>query len=45
MLLRWYRELVARKTNGSATRASPGRPPVSEDLRDLVIRLPGEDDG
>ncbi len=44
-LLRWYRELVARKYNGSANRASPGRPPVSEDLRDLVIQLARENDG
>ena len=39
-LLRWHRELVARRwTYG---RLSPGRPPVAREVRELVLRLARE---
>ena len=37
-LLRWYRELVAEKYDGSAKRGS-GRPRVAGEIQDLVIRM------
>ncbi|MCP4570448.1 MAG: helix-turn-helix domain-containing protein, partial [FCB group bacterium] len=37
-LLRWYRQLVAQKYDGSKRRG-PGRPRVKEVIRDLVIRM------
>ena len=36
-LLRWHRELVARKW--TYRRRSPGRPPIDPELRELVLRL------
>lgn len=44
MLLRWYRELVAAKYDGSARRGA-GRPRVSGEIRDLVIRMAIENRG
>ena len=37
-LLRWYRNLVAKKYDGSAVRG-PGRPPTKTDLAKLVIEM------
>jgi hypothetical protein len=37
-LLRWHRELLARRWTYPHTR--PGRPPVDKQVRDLVLRLP-----
>ena len=37
-LLRWYRNLIARKYDGSAKRG-PGRPRKAADLRDLILRM------
>lgn len=37
-LLRWFRLLIARKYDGSAKRG-PGRPPKSEDIRALIVRM------
>src|SRR5437763_7222789 len=39
-LLRWQRELVRRKW--AQPRRSPGRPPVDRGVRELVLRLAGE---
>jgi putative transposase len=39
-LLRWHRELVRRKW--AQPRRSPGRPPVNDRVRQLVLRLAGE---
>jgi hypothetical protein len=36
-LLRWHRELVARRW--TYRRRSPGRPPIDRELRELVLRL------
>jgi transposase InsO family protein len=40
-LLRWFRELIARKYDGSAKRG-PGRPPVMEQNRELVVKMAKE---
>ncbi|HJL14440.1 MAG TPA: helix-turn-helix domain-containing protein [Sandaracinaceae bacterium LLY-WYZ-13_1] len=40
-ILRWYRRLVAQKYDGSSQRG-PGRPPVDEEIRDLVLRIARE---
>jgi len=43
-LLRWYRQLVARKYDGSKKRG-PGRPRIEETIRDLVVRMALENPG
>ena len=40
-ILRWYRELIAQKYDGSAKRR-PGRPPVKKEIRQLVLRIASE---
>jgi hypothetical protein len=42
-LLRWHRELVAR--GWTYPRTKPGRPPVGREVRELVLRLAGENPG
>ena len=42
-LLRWHRELVARKW--TYRRRPPGRPPIGRELRELVLRLGRENPG
>jgi putative transposase len=37
-ILRWYRELIARKYDGSARRGT-GRPATREDVQQLVVRM------
>jgi transposase InsO family protein len=39
-LLRWHRELVARKW--TYPRRTPGRPPLRREIRDLVLRMAAE---
>jgi hypothetical protein len=39
-LLRWHRQLIAR--HWTYPHARPGRPPVAEQVRDLVLRLAEE---
>ncbi|MGH3391361.1 MAG: hypothetical protein ACRDOO_21035 [Actinomadura sp.] len=39
-LLRWHRELIARKW--TYPRKTPGRPPIRAEIRDLVLRLAAE---
>lgn len=41
-LLRWYRELVARKFDGSKNRKYPGRPRMAPEIEELVLRLARE---
>jgi transposase InsO family protein len=43
-ILRWYRELVAKKYDGSKKR-KPGRPRKSEEIRDLIVRMARENLG
>jgi putative transposase len=41
-LLRWHRELVRRHWSAYGRRPRRGRPPVSEELRGLILRLARE---
>ena len=41
-ILRWHRQLVARKWNYTGRRRKPGRPAVSEEVEQLVLRLARE---
>ena len=41
-LLRWYRELIAKKFDGSRFRKSLGRPPIEEEIERLVVRMARE---
>jgi len=41
-LLRWYRELIAKKFDGSRLRKSVGRPLVNEAVERLVVRMARE---
>ncbi len=40
-ILRWYRELIAKKYDGSARRC-PGRPRTPQRIADLVVRMAKE---
>ncbi len=42
-ILRWHRELIARKYDGSSNRR-PGRPAVPDEIRALVVRLATENE-
>src|SRR5260370_29117438 len=41
-LFRWYRELIAKKFDGSKFRKSSGRPLVDEETERLVVRMARE---
>ena len=41
-LLRWYRDLIAKKFDGSRFRKAVGRPPIHEEIERLVVRLARE---
>ena len=41
-LLRWHRELVSKKFDGSKRRRYPGRPKVSPQVEQLVVQLANE---
>ena len=38
-ILAWYRRLVARKFDGSQARRSPGRPRISREVEQLIVRM------
>jgi hypothetical protein len=42
-ILRWRRELIARKYDGSAMRG-PGRPPIGKETRALAARMASENE-
>jgi putative transposase len=44
-ILAWYRRLVAQKFDGSQYRRYPGRPSVSREVTELVLRLARENTG
>src|ERR1022692_2316960 len=44
-ILAWYRKLIAHKFDGSRQRRYPGRPPVSREVTELVVRLARENSG
>src|SRR5215471_10821732 len=39
-ILAWYRGLIAHKFDGSQCRIHPGRPRISADVEELVVRFP-----
>jgi transposase InsO family protein len=41
-ILVWYRELVARKFDGSKSRRCPGRPRIDSEVEQLVLRMANE---
>jgi putative transposase len=41
-VLAWYRKLIAQKYDGSKNRKQPGRPRISQEIIDLVIRFKKE---
>jgi putative transposase len=41
-LLRWYRQLIARKFDGSKRRQRLGRPPVTEEIERLTVQMAEE---
>ena len=41
-IMRWFRELVAQKYDGSQSRTSPGRPQITREIVNLVIRFKEE---
>ena len=43
VILRWHRELIARKYDGSGGRR-PGRPAVAQEIRELVVRMATENE-
>jgi len=40
--LRWYRELIAKKFDGSRFRKSVGRPPVDDEIERMILRMARE---
>jgi hypothetical protein len=38
-ILSWYCKLIAQKFDGSKHRAYPGRPTVSQEITDLIVRM------
>ena len=38
-ILAWYRKLVVRKFDGSKARRSPGRPRISREVEQLIVRM------
>ena len=43
-ILRWHRELIARKYDGSLMRG-PGRPAIANEIRALAVRMASENEG
>jgi putative transposase len=44
-ILGWYRQLVAEQLDGSQHRRSPGRPRLSAEIENLVVRLARKNSG
>ncbi len=43
-IMRWHRDLVAKKYDGAAKRR-PGRPRTSEEMRELIVQMANDNDG
>jgi len=41
-ILAWYRKLIAEKFDGSQYRKYPGRPVVSREVTELILRMARE---
>ena len=41
-ILAWYRKLVARKFDGSKARRGPGRPRITREVEQLIVRMAEE---
>src|SRR5262245_59483349 len=41
-ILGWHRKLVAQKFDGSQQRKPPGRPPIDQELKALIVRIAQE---
>jgi len=41
-ILKWHRQLVAKKFDGSRNRSYTGRPPISEEIEKLIVKMAGE---
>src|SRR5499426_1259556 len=44
-ILAWYRRLIAQKFDGSKYRSHPGRPPLTREVTDLIVRMARENSG
>ncbi len=44
-ILAWYRRLIAQKFDGSRFRKAPGRPPLSREVVELIVRMARENPG
>lgn len=44
-ILRWYRELIAKKYDGSKKRNGPGRPKTDKEIEDLVLEMARSNSG
>lgn len=44
-ILGWYRKLIAQKFDGSKHRTYPGRPPLSREVTELIVRMARENSG
>ncbi len=44
-ILRWYRELIAKKYDGSKNRKGPGRPKTKKEIEDLVLEMARSNSG
>ena len=44
-IIKWFRQLAARKYRSPDSRRTPGRPPKSNDIRELVIKFARDNPG
>jgi hypothetical protein len=44
-ILGWYRKLVAHKFDGSKVRHGPGRPRITREVEQLIVRMASENRG
>ena len=44
-ILRWYRDMIAKKYDGSKKRKGPGRPKTDQEIEDLVLEMARSNSG